>query len=252
MVKENLILVHSFPTNSILLAPLIDYLQEYFNVYPVDLPGFVNNVEPLEGITLQGYSKYLDAKIKELNLSHYVIGGISFGFIVVNNAKLDEGCKAIMAIEPYLNTYHLRFGYLDRIKEIAQLRFVRLFGLYSFIWKTGWWKHYYSHIAHAPAERTEVVLKEIDPKTFFETGRQLLEYRGIPELKDLPYVLIINPADRTITSPKIIKFFEERVPDKLLVIKTEIGHYPRNMCKAYFADKLTKREIDRVYSFLGK
>lgn len=132
--KENLILVHSFPTNRILLAPLIEYLQDYFNVFPVDLPGFKSDVLPLKQISFQGYCDFLDEKIKQLKLPHYVVAGISFGFIVVNCAKLDEKCKAVMAVEPYLNTYHLRFGRLDRIKEIVQLRFIKTFHLYSFIW----------------------------------------------------------------------------------------------------------------------
>src|SRR5262245_1413182 len=36
MTKEKLILVHSFPTNSILLSGLTDYLSDYLEVYWID------------------------------------------------------------------------------------------------------------------------------------------------------------------------------------------------------------------------
>lgn len=42
MKKENLVLLHSFPTNSILLSGYIEYLSDYF----IDLPGFTKVVPP--------------------------------------------------------------------------------------------------------------------------------------------------------------------------------------------------------------
>ena len=109
--KENLILVHSFPTNSILLKGFIGYIDDYFNVYPIDLPGFRKDIKPLQKITIDSYSKFVEEKVKKLNLDDFLIGGISFGFIVVNNAKIDKKCKGIIAIEPYVNSKSLRMSW---------------------------------------------------------------------------------------------------------------------------------------------
>src|SRR6266496_3587000 len=108
MMKHNLVLVHSFPTNSILLRGLIEYLSDYFNVHFVDLPGFTKGTTPLPHITLSGYSAFLEEKINELGLETYLVAGISFGFAVVNKAKHSNKCLGILAIEPYIGTKSLQ------------------------------------------------------------------------------------------------------------------------------------------------
>ena len=115
--KENLFLVHSFPTNSSILKGLVVYLERFFNLYFIDLPGFLNNEEDdrKEKISLDYYSNYISQEIKKHNLDSFMIGGISFGFLVANNAEFDvKKCKAILAIEPYLNISYLNIGFVKR------------------------------------------------------------------------------------------------------------------------------------------
>jgi len=75
MIKENLVFVHSFPTNSRALKGLIDYLNSYFNVIPIDLPGFVKEAPALQTISLKSYSDYVDRKVLELDLERFYMGG---------------------------------------------------------------------------------------------------------------------------------------------------------------------------------
>src|SRR5262245_44001214 len=101
MTKENLILIHSFPTNSLLLQGFIEYLNDYVNVYPIDLPGFTQSGPALAKISLNQYTQFVERCIQALAVESYWLGGVSFGFAVVNGVQPDLRCKGFMAIEPY-------------------------------------------------------------------------------------------------------------------------------------------------------
>lgn len=247
--KENLILVHSFPTNSILLKGLINYLNDYFKVYPVDLPGFRKDLPPLHRVTFSGYSNYLDQKISALNLDSYFIGGISFGFIVVNRAKLSKNCRAVFAIEPYTNVNMLRVTKTTRLKYLLLLKMVSVFKLYNFVWFTKWWKKSYFKVTGYYSKRTKLIMEHVHPKTYLETARLLLSFRGSTVFKDLPYILAINPDDKTIKATSTIRLFKNNVPN-LLIIKTKVGHYPRKVTKTYFESTIKQKDMLQVNEFL--
>lgn len=78
MSKNNLVLVHSFPTNSTLLNGFTEFLEDFFNVYFIDLPGFNIDVSPMKDISFDNYSKFVENKIKQLQLDNYFLGGVSF------------------------------------------------------------------------------------------------------------------------------------------------------------------------------
>ncbi len=75
MTKANLIFVHSFPTNSKALNGLIGYLNLFFQVIPVDLPGFIKNIPAIEPASLKDYSCYVDAVVTKLKLENFYMGG---------------------------------------------------------------------------------------------------------------------------------------------------------------------------------
>ncbi|PSO45454.1 MAG: hypothetical protein BRC25_02260 [Parcubacteria group bacterium SW_6_46_9] len=114
--EEKLVLVHSFPTNSILLSGLVDYLEDYFNLHFIDLPGFTAE-SPYDGnkITLSHFSEYVEDEIDKLDWDNYIVGGISFGFLVINQADINENkCQAMIAVEPYLNSKYLHLGFIKK------------------------------------------------------------------------------------------------------------------------------------------
>ena len=74
MTTENLVLVHSFPTNSILLKGLVEFLNDHFNLYFIDLPGFTQKSPPIQQITIDNYSAYVEKYINNLKIDHYILG----------------------------------------------------------------------------------------------------------------------------------------------------------------------------------
>ena len=250
--KENLVLIHSFPTNSILLSGLIHFLEDYFNVYPIDLPGFIRTKPPIEKISIQAFSDYLDKELVRLDLEHYVVAGVSFGYWVVGNAKLTRGCRGVLALEPYVGWRSMRISMVTHTKRIYYLvliAIVRLLNLYGLVWKSKIWKRAYTHISGNNSKRTKIVFREIEAKTFIRCAGLLLSYNSNVGVHDLPTILVINPHDKTLDSSYIRRFFADR-SSKLLVIESDIGHYPRKVTKEYFHKNIKKNMIERINSFL--
>ena len=251
MKKENLILIHSFPTNSILLSGYIEYLSDYFNVYFIDLPGFTKAGPPLERITFEGYCYFVEGKIKELNLSGYLVEGISFGFAIINHLNYDEKCKGIIAIEPFIGSGSLKINamtkglYLFLIQTICSLR------LYSLFWGSQLLVMYLPKLMDYPPETMSIIFEQIDSRTFFETANMILKDHNIYQFHDLPYVLIANKDDRTVNFDYVYETLSRNVT-KLLVINTEIDHYPRDTSKAYFKNMVPEEIFQKIAVFFSE
>lgn len=230
-----------------MLKGLIDYLDDYCNVYFIDLPGFTKKVPRLSKITFENYAKYVDRKIKSLNIKYYIIGGISFGFDVINQAKLDKRCKGIVGIEPYLDTNSLNMGFIERLlfKEVSD--FVIRFNLYSEIWKSNLMKRL---LNNKHIHNTDMVLGQIDPVTFFQTAHLIFNKKTKPKFHNLPYILLINMHDHTIKSDYAARFFNNA--NKHLILYDDIDHYPKDLSKAYFKKKIPKKTLIRAVNFINK
>lgn len=248
--RDNLVLIHSFPTNSILLGGLIDYLDDHYNVYFIDLPGFTQNVSPLENISLDAYADFVEERLVELNLDSYVLGGISFGFAVANKVKVNSSsCKSIIAIEPYINQEYLKLGFLRRylyshlIGTIANNE-----SLIEKIWDYKFADEILAVLTGQPFERMETIFKEIDGETFFKTALQLIKNNELPSFnKDVPYILVINEDDKTVNASGIVSLFSKNVPlDNLLVVYTNIDHYPKDLSKKYFEERLPVPTLEEI------
>lgn len=248
-MKPHLLLVHSFPTNSILLHGLEEFLADFFTVHFIDLPGFHKNILPFNGaITLKKFSNYLDQKILELNLNEYVVGGVSFGFLVINNAKLDKRCKAILAMEPFINTQCLNLSFWTKEKYIAITQILKLIhnlGLEDKIWKSDWFNQYLQKESDYPRERVDTIIKHIDSKTFFAVTKILLSYKINPTFHKLPYFLVGNFADKTINFNKTTEIFIKNLHE-LHIASEPIDHYPKDLTKSYFKTRIPKEHIDRI------
>ncbi len=249
MKKPHLILVHSFPTNSILLHGLEEFLADFFTVHFIDLPGFNKNVPSFQGsITLRKFSHYLENKIAELNVPEYIVGGVSFGFLVANNAKLDKKCRAILAMEPFLNTDCLNIPYWRQkgyFLMATMLRAVTFLGIEQFIWRSQWFSNYLQRVADYPEERIAIIIKTIDPRTFFTLAATLLTYNKKPKFHSLPYFLVGNFADQTINFEKAVEIFMRYISE-LHIASEPIDHYPKNLTKKYFKSRISKEHIQRI------
>ena len=248
-MKPHLLLVHSFPTNSLLLHGLEEFLADYFTVHFIDLPGFHKNNPPFNGeITLESFSNYFEQKIAELDVDEYIVGGVSFGFLVVNNAKLDKRCKAILAMEPFVSTDCLNVSYLKQKTYTSistMLKMVHQLHLENFIWNSKGFNNYLQKESDYPKERVDMIIKHIDSRTFFAVASMLLNYRKNIKFHNLPYFLVGNFADKTINFDKTVEIFIKNLHE-LHIASEPIDHYPKDLTKTYFKTRIPKEHISRM------
>ncbi|NVN96805.1 hypothetical protein HXX01_00975 [Candidatus Nomurabacteria bacterium] len=249
MKKPHLVLVHSFPTNSILLHGLVEFLDDYFEVHFIDLPGFHKDVPALKGsITIKKFSDYLDKKIEELDVKEYIVAGISFGFLVVNNAKLDKRCKAVLAVEPFVNSQCLNISFWTQKKYIIIsfiLQLLHTFKLEKGIWKSNWFNKYLQKEAGCSKDSMDKIIDHLDPPTFFAVINLLMNYKKYPKFHNLPYFLIGNFTDKIIDFSLVLEIFSENLHE-LHVISDPIDHFPKDLSKKYFESCIPKEHITRM------
>lgn len=248
-MKPHLVLVHSFPTNSILLQGLNQFLSDYFTVHFIDLPGFHKNSPPLKGtVTLKKFSNYLDQRITELDADEYIVGGVSFGFLVINNARLDARCKAILAIEPFINSQCLNIPFWKRriysVLAVA-VKVVSFFQLEKRIWESVRFHNYLQHTADYPIERVLTIIQHLDARTFFSVTRIIMNYRERPKFHALPHFLIGNFADNTINFSAAVEIFIKHLHE-LHITSVPVEHYPKELTKHYFQTRIPQEHIHRM------
>ncbi|MEK7604250.1 MAG: hypothetical protein AAB442_00380 [Patescibacteria group bacterium] len=248
-MKPHLILVHSFPTNSILLHGLEEFLADFFTVHFIDLPGFHQESPPFKGaITLRKFSQYLDEKITELNLKEYIVGGVSFGFLVINNAKLSTHCKAILAMEPFINTQCLNMTFWEKRRYTflaALMKVIHHLHLEKRVWNSQWFNTYLQEVSGYPRVRVDTIIQHVDPRTFFAVMGLLLSYTKNPTFHNLPHFLVGNFSDKTIHFDKTVEIFIKNLHE-LHLTSEPIDHYPKDLTKSYFKTRIPEEHIQRM------
>jgi pimeloyl-ACP methyl ester carboxylesterase len=247
-VKENLVLVNAFLTNSLVLGGLIDYLGRYFRVHFIDLPGFTRDIPPLSEITLENYAAYVRRRIDELGLEAYLLGGISFGFAVVSNLVPCEGCRGLVAIAPFLGSRMLNLGPFKKSAYSLLVRMTLAFGLPSKVWNHRLFHRAFHWYSDYPHDRIESLLAEMEGRTFFETARIILTHSQPCRFQNLPYVLILSRSDRTIKNRPLLELFEEKI-ERLKVVHAGFEHYPLEVSEDYFQTRFPPQDIDDIISF---
>jgi len=250
MRKKDLVIVHSFYANSILLKGLIEYLNEYFNVYFIDLPGFSQSSPPLTQITLESYSQYIKEKIDELALENYLICGISFGFSIISNMKHDFKCQGIIAIFPYINSKCLKLKPIKKAFYSMVVNIMASSSLPQKIWGTHSFRKFARFYSRYPKERVDVIIDEMDGTTFFQAGKLILHNHLPCPFHDVPYVLIINENDNTIRYEYILELFKNNI-ENLFILNTNLDHYPEILTKDYFKRHFTENNMNSILQFLN-
>jgi len=249
--RENLVLVNAFYTNSAILKGLIDFLNDIFNVYFIDLPGFSGDVPPLDDISVESFAHYVRRRIDGFGLEHFVLGGISFGFLVANHVPLNGECRGILGITPYLDRKSLKLKPVKRHGYRLVTGFFATTRLSRRIWKTRALHRFAQYYSRYPSSRVDLILEHMDGQTFFETGRMILNGRHSCFFHDLPYILIVNRDDTTIDFEYTTRRFRDSAAS-LLIVETKIDHYPQEITKEYFRERIGRHEIDRVAAFLRR
>ena len=177
-------------------------------------------------------------------------GGVSFGFLVINSAKLDKRCKAIIAMEPFVNTHCLNISFGKQKKFIALANLLKLIGYFNlekFIWRSNWFNNYLQKESEYPKERVDTIIKHLDCKTFFSVTSILLNYKKDPKFHELPYFLVGNFADKTINFNKVVEVFVKNLRE-LHITSEPIDHYPKDLTKSYFKTRIPNEHIKRILS----
>jgi pimeloyl-ACP methyl ester carboxylesterase len=250
-LKQNLVIVHSFPTNSLILKGFYDFLRDYFNVYPIDLPGFIKEIKPMKTIELENYAQYVKKEIKKLKLESYWIAGVSFGFVVVNLVKDKKHCKGILAIEPYLGTASLNLSISQKVLFVLMISVLRFFNVFYRAWHSPYFQKRFLFGSSARVnDKIKGYLNEIDARTFFETAKILLINKNHGcFLKNCPYILVINKHDGSVLADQIIHKFKTEARN-LSIIHTSAAHFPKDMSKKYFRKNIQKGEIEKMLEFM--
>lgn len=249
--KPHLVIVHSFPTNSLILKGFYDFLGDYFRVYPIDLPGFVKEIKPLKKIELENYALYVKREIKKLKLENYWIAGVSFGFVVVNLVKDKKYCKGILAIEPYLGSGSLNLSAKQKVFFVLMISVLRFFNVFYRAWHSPYFQKRFLFGSSARVnEKIKKYLNEIDARTFFETAKILLVNKNHGcFLKNCPYILVINKHDGSVLADRIVHKFQAEASN-LLITHTTAAHFPKDMSKEYFLKNIKKEEIEKMLEFI--
>ncbi|MEM7361625.1 MAG: hypothetical protein AAF335_01285 [Bacteroidota bacterium] len=245
MKKKNLIIIHAHATNGILLKELYEFLSNIFTVYPINLPGFVPNKKPLKNVTLPNYAAHVDSEIKKLNLKSYLLAGISLGFAITGYCKLDERCKGIIAIAPYINTNYTKNNFQKFVFKIFA-KLVTHLGIHNYVYHSFLNKMVLRFIA--PKGKADIMQKTINGYAFYETSKLLFTFSDPPIFHKKPYVLIINKDDETMEAKKIIKLFKKK---DNLIIKIALPHYPKNLSREFFEKNIDLEEVDKINEFLS-
>jgi pimeloyl-ACP methyl ester carboxylesterase len=251
MDKKNLILIHSFPTNSVLLAGLTEYLNDYLNVYFIDLPGFIPDNPKLPKISWEGYISFVEDEIARLDLPSYIIGGISFGFVVANGVTHEAGkCEGVLAMEPFTGAQSLNFPAWQRVVLKLSLSGVSKLRLSYLLWKSRLLKSIIKATKRYPQWTIDILFEQVDAQTFFDTANMLLNDNAEHQFHDLPYVLIGNDEDDTIDFAYVQQLFKQKAR-RLLVIKTTIEHFPSDLSKAYFEKNVPQNTFNDIVTFIN-
>ena len=247
--KPDLVLVHSFYANSILLRGLIEFLELRFRVHAVDLPGFAAHEAPLPSVSVDGFAAHVARRIRDLGLKSYLLGGISFGFTVVGRVSLPAGCRGIVAIFPYLGADSLALSRRRQIVYRTVVNFVAATRLGGPLWRSKaverfafWWSSY-------PHERVRLILDHMDGRTFFDTARIILNQSDGARFHPLPHVLVLNPRDATVRSDFCLAYFRRKVSD-LCLVETDLDHYPVEPTREYFEARFDPDDLTRAREFL--
>ncbi len=248
--KENLVLVNAYLTNSLVLKGFIDYLNEYFNVYFIDLPGFIQDIPPLDQISIESYAEYVHKRLKRLNLESFILGGISFGFLVASHMPRDRKCKGLVAIAPYINSRSLNLGFLKMSVYSFLVYLTLTFNLSAKIWDSRHFHRAFHWYSDYPADRINNLLSQMDGRTFFETARIILRHRQPCPFHELPYVLIISSSDKTIKNDPLLELFPKNV-ETLKVVEVNTAHYPLDVSTDYFRERIPEDKIKDIVFFVN-
>lgn len=247
--KETLIVIPGFANNSIFLQEVIIYLGKFFNVYCIDLPGFIKEYQPFPKPSIDDFVEHVEKKILELSLTDYYLVGISFGYAVINRLHLNKNCKGILAIYPYLSESYLKFGILKKIFLKITLFIIKKFQLEVFLWRSEIFKIFLKFIGNDDKDIKDT-LNQIDAKTYFSAAEFILENNKKINMPNLPHVVILSNRDEILDYKRLLKTFKEAA--KKLILTTSLPHMPKKLTQSIIELHFPPSLIAQMRVFLNQ
>ena len=248
LVKPKVVLIPGYGTNRRTFQGLIDYLNEFFEIYFIDLPGFAKEVPPLHEISFQSFGQYIQKELDELNLDSYVLAGVSLGFGVIGQLKLDDRCKAIMGLFPYTNIESINFPFYEKLYLVTGADIISRLKIYD--------KVFYSEFFHTKflemgigQDSLKITLEDMDARTYFETMRLIFQTQDEYHFQHKPYILIYNPHDNVVNGEYLVKLFHKKTKDPL-VIENSVSHLLPELSTTYFRQHLNRDRIVEIKNYL--
>lgn len=242
LTKINLVVISGFGVNSIILKEYIRYLEEFFNVYFIDLPGFTKTTKILSTVSIDSYVEYIEREMEKIPWSNFWLGGMSFGFYLANRAAVDKRSLGYFAIEPYVGETGLSLGKPKELFFDALVKSLVKLGVSSEIWESSSFPKILKLFSGCSTEEAAEMLKDIDSKTFFQTAQLLLEDHEETIFRKTPYALFINENDTSVNGRYIQTLFEKNVKD-LFIVPITTDHYPKEITVSYFKEHIPTQRL---------
>jgi len=228
------------------LQGLVDYLSEAFNVFYFELPGLGLAEKPLSRVSIKTLSENVEKRLSGLNLDSYILAGGSFVFRVINEIPFSNKCLGIVGVVPYINSTYLKLPKLKILRQSLQLGLVSRLKLHTWLWNSLYFRRVLLNTYGE--EALEIILKECDRRTFFESVRIVLSDKSEMKLSSYPYAIILSKNDSSIKFDQTIDFFRQNA-SKLLIFESEMEHYPINANKDYFEESLPKSILSDLVEY---
>lgn len=249
MEKENLIIIPGFATNSFFIRGAINYLNNFFTVYCIDLPGFVEGSHPLPKPDVEAFALYVESKLKKLGLPHYYLLGISLGYAIISHLNLDRRCKGILAIYPYLNSSYLKLSKTKLLFMSIALSIVNRFYINIFYWQPILFRTYLKILMGSDKQITDII-KHIDPKTYFNIAEQIITSNESINHHKVPQVIILSSEDELLDYQQLLKTF--KVLSNKLIMTTSFSHTPEKLDTDIMNQYFPAELINKMQLFLLK
>ncbi len=214
---KSLILLHGWGCDVNIFKPLLPYLEQHFQTYRIDFPGFGKSPEPRKAWTNDDYVKLTRNFIAQLNIENPIILGHSFGGrvalklatqIPVHKLILtgSAGIKPTRTLNYYIKIYSYKFlKWLVQIPVLGMLLkplqdvYVQNVGSSDYKSATNVMRQTLSNVVNTD-------LQKIMPNII------------------APTLLLFGEND-TATPPEYGKKMKKLIPDAGLVIMKNAGHY---------------------------
>jgi len=248
MKKLDLILIGGFGVNHLIIKGAIDYYKDYFNVHFIDLPGSIEGAS-MERYKLKDFVDYMQKKIEEIGSKEYILAPLSFGFLISSYLNIDDRCKGILTVVPFINANYLKFSSFQKLIYIGLINLIHFLRLERVFWHSKILKRLISRTVSN--ETADKVINELNPRSSLLTLKIILGCTNKIKFRDLPCVLIVSETDPAIDVDKTIKTFNEEV-EHVYLITSKISHFPKTIEKEYFKSGLDQERVEGIMPFFLK